>query len=321
MLRPTARTRGGVRNLRFTPGTAVALAIAYVAWEASRTTRSPLGLFVCFAAVATVLLDLAVAVASTGRARLAATVRPTDGVVGDEATLTVSVTGTRCALRVKIGPSEALNVTPPETGHLRLGAGSRGVVSALDAEVVSFGWCGLGGHLRRTVLELERPFAVGPRPVEPARPLREIGPRSGEEMAVRAGAGDMVRGVRDYVPGDRLRQVHWRATARLGSLVVKEVEEPLAPGIVVVLHLAEWSAAGEHAAARAAWYVGDARRRGWRVILATRDVTGPVAGAVESASDLNWRLARAVVGPPALPGGMDKGTPVLVVTAEGDEWR
>lgn len=326
MIRPTtpargAVARGGVRNLRFTPGTAVALAMAYVAWEASRMTRSPLGLFVCFAAVATVLVDLVVAIAATRRVNLAAAVHPTDGVVGDEATMTVSVRGTSCALRVKVGPSVAMNVTPPETGELRLGAGSRGVISALEAEVVSFGWCGLAGYLRRSMLELERPFAVGPRPVQPAQSFPETARRPGEETAVRAASGDMIRGVRDYVPGDRLRHVHWRATARLGSLVVKEVEEPFAPGLVVVLHLADWSPAAEQAAARAAGYVGDARRRGWRVILATRDVSGPVTGAVESTSDLNWRLARALVGQPELPSGMEQGTPVLVVTAEGDEWR
>src|SRR5262249_8469532 len=36
-------------------------------------------------------------------------------------------------------------------------------------------------------------------------------------------------GVRDYAPGDPVNRVHWRSTARLGRLIVKEVEhEPTA---------------------------------------------------------------------------------------------
>lgn len=37
--------------------------------------------------------------------------------------------------------------------------------------------------------------------------------------------GDL-RGVRDYRPGDQARTVHWRASARRGQLVVKELDDP-----------------------------------------------------------------------------------------------
>ncbi|MDP9402612.1 MAG: DUF58 domain-containing protein [Actinomycetota bacterium] len=321
LLRVATPASGGTRHLQFTPGTAVTLALAYLAWEAARMTGSRLGLFVCFASLATLLLDLGVAFIVTRRARFRATVQPTDGVVGDEATVCLSVSGTRSALRIRVGPSAPAHVAPPGTGPLTLCAGSRGVISVLEVEAVSLGWCGLVGFLRRGEVELARPFAVGPRPVQPAQSFPDLARSAGEEVAVPAATGDMVRGVRDYVPGDRLRLVHWRATARLGALVVKEVEETTAPTVVVALHLADWSAAAEEATARAAWYVGEARRRGCTVILATRDASGPVTGSVGSSSDLNWRLARAVVGAPELPAGGANRGPVLLVTAEGDAWR
>jgi len=44
-------------------------------------------------------------------------------------------------------------------------------------------------------------------------------------------------GVREYRPGDDLRRVHWPATARRGTLMVKEVEVDLAPYFSVFIDL------------------------------------------------------------------------------------
>jgi uncharacterized protein (DUF58 family) len=44
--------------------------------------------------------------------------------------------------------------------------------------------------------------------------------------APRAGSGMEVFGVREYRAGDPLRRIHWRSTARLGELVVREYEPP-----------------------------------------------------------------------------------------------
>lgn len=49
----------------------------------------------------------------------------------------------------------------------------------------------------------------------------------------RQGAGLEPRGVREYVPGDPLRYIHWRSTARRDRLMVKEFET----GSGVTLHL------------------------------------------------------------------------------------
>jgi uncharacterized protein (DUF58 family) len=44
--------------------------------------------------------------------------------------------------------------------------------------------------------------------------------------APRAGAGNELFGVRQYRPGDPLRRIHWRSSARRGELVVREYEPP-----------------------------------------------------------------------------------------------
>jgi uncharacterized protein (DUF58 family) len=49
-----------------------------------------------------------------------------------------------------------------------------------------------------------------------------------------AGATDL-RALRPYVPGDELRHLHWKATARTGQLMVREHVDPAQPWCVVVL--------------------------------------------------------------------------------------
>ena len=44
--------------------------------------------------------------------------------------------------------------------------------------------------------------------------------------APRAGSGTELFGVREYRPGDSLRRIHWRSSARHGDLVVREYEPP-----------------------------------------------------------------------------------------------
>jgi len=132
--------------------------------------------------------------------------------------------------------------------------------------------------------------------------------------------GDVVRGVRDYVPGDPVRRVHWPSSARRGDLVVKEVEEPGAPRLVVALDLGGGGAAGEAAAARAAWYAYEGLRRGYEVVLATAETTGPVTVRMGPPTDVNQRLARAARGRPRPPSGAPARAAVVTVTPGGDTW-
>ncbi len=53
----------------------------------------------------------------------------------------------------------------------------------------------------------------------------------------RKGIGNDYYGIREYSPGDSLRHVHWRSSARMGKLIVKEYEQELRPSAAIVLAL------------------------------------------------------------------------------------
>lgn len=91
-----------------------------------------------------------------------------------------------------------------------------------------------------------------------------------------AAHGDELAGVRKYVRGDDLRQVHWRTTARRGELFVRQNEAPWAPRGTVLLDTRTSSHGGvgaaasiEAAVAAAASSVHHLTDRGLAVQLAT----------------------------------------------------
>ena len=51
----------------------------------------------------------------------------------------------------------------------------------------------------------------------------------------RAGGGEEFLGVREFRPGDALRAVHWRSTARAGTLVVREYEQEISNRTALVI--------------------------------------------------------------------------------------
>ena len=62
--------------------------------------------------------------------------------------------------------------------------------------------------------------------LESVRSLQDFGnPRdAGERVPAPSGSGADAIGLRDYTPGDPLRRIHWRASMRRRSLLVREVE-------------------------------------------------------------------------------------------------
>lgn len=59
------------------------------------------------------------------------------------------------------------------------------------------------------------------------------------------GRGSELYGVREYVPGDDLRRVHWKATAHVGKLSVKELESTAGSALSILLDLSRESCFGE----------------------------------------------------------------------------
>jgi uncharacterized protein (DUF58 family) len=71
-------------------------------------------------------------------------------------------------------------------------------------------------------LDLKAEAVVYPS-VEPAQEFFEILPGlQGALESLNKGRGDELYALRDYVPTDSARHVHWKASARLGSLMVRE---------------------------------------------------------------------------------------------------
>jgi uncharacterized protein (DUF58 family) len=78
----------------------------------------------------------------------------------------------------------------------------------------------------------------------------------------RMGQVGIFAGVRDYRPGDSLRQIHWPLTARRGALSVKELEPPPILRATVAVALNAQGSDTEAAVATAANLIADLWQRG-----------------------------------------------------------
>ena len=162
---------------------------------------------------------------------------------------------------------------------------------------------GLAWAHRTIEVPLARPLEVAPRPTPVTLPQSATTSGEGESaVGGRHNDGETVRAVREYRLGDPVRMIHWGVTARRGQLVVKELEAPQSPSLVVSLDLRGLSA--EQNASLAAGYVAAGLRSGLPVILHTMEPSGPHRGGVGSNLEAGRRLARAVAGRlPEVPEG------------------
>ncbi len=94
------------------------------------------------------------------------------------------------------------------------------------------------------------------------RPAAAWALEAGEE-ATRPGHGTELVGVREYRHGDPVHAIHWRATARQGQPIVRELAEPARPRVRVELGTGPWEQdALDRAAELAAAVASDAVRHG-----------------------------------------------------------
>lgn len=130
----------------------------------------------------------------------------------------------------------------------RLHASQRGVFAVGPTRLLLRDPFGLAA--RRILLDNEEKVVVYP-PVwrlPPGLPLGSaLTATSGRTRP--APTGEELAGVREYVRGDDLRQVHWRTTARRGELFVRQNEAPWAPRGTVLLDTRTSSHGGTGAAA------------------------------------------------------------------------
>ncbi len=155
-------------------------------------------------------------------------------------------------------------------------------------------------------------------------------------IAATRGSGLDPDGVRQYIPGDPLRRMHWKSTARTGKLNVIEFEEAKAVNVVIVLDLHQGTNIGkgkdttlEYLVRMAASLAQNAIRQGASVRLITGDDSDPADFAGRGSEHLFAilaSLARAEATDPhplssrliERVGVLLPGTSVVVLTAEAD---
>ena len=238
---------------------------------------------------------------------------PTDLVVGQLGSVQVKLTGRASGLTLRCSGSPLLlaDLVSPGLVQVPLEVSTRGAYSSIRLDLGSDAPFGIALALRTRTLKLPRRLLVGPVTLpQTARVGDLVGPQSLNLPRGLAASGESVRSVRPYTSGDPQHLVHWPSTARLGSLVVKELEPPVATGLAIVLDLSLTSEAGsselgavisrvEDAASRAAGLAENALAQGARVVLCTAQADGPVSAEVSSLLHLRRRLALAVAGMPA----------------------
>lgn len=107
-----------------------------------------------------------------------------------------------------------------------------------EGKVVLASGAPFGLALSRRVRTIRSPLTVVPRWVDlTSFPILEPSSSPSDVLHERArtGAGEEYLGVREYRPGDPMRAVHWRSTARAGKLIVREYQQEISSTVGLVL--------------------------------------------------------------------------------------
>jgi uncharacterized protein (DUF58 family) len=139
-----------------------------------------------------------------------------------------------------------------------------------------------------TTLVLPRVIALGSLPFVDLASSRE----AATDTEPRRGQGPEYLGVREYRPGDPIRQVHWRLTARHGELVVRDLEEHRVPRLALWIDSSLDEDALDEACSAAASIVTAATATGAGVRLAAATETGMSLASRSGVQALYRWLAR-----------------------------
>src|SRR3954469_5511465 len=217
---------------------------------------------------------------------------------------------------------------PGESVEVRTvrGAPRRGEARTAWVELRSAAPFGVAERRRRlpadaTTLVLPRVVPLGALPFVDLASSRE----AAVETVGRRGQGPDYLGVREFRPGDPIRQVHWRLTARHGELVVRDLEEHRVPRLAIWVDTHGDADALDEACSAAASILASASTTGVGVRFAAATPTGPSVASRASSLVLHRWLARIGASdvPPAtaigwLTGGALRGVGTLVAIGTDD---
>ncbi|MFZ0667022.1 MAG: DUF58 domain-containing protein [Acidimicrobiales bacterium] len=239
------------------------------------------------------------------RAEIEVESSPQDAALGEPADIKVR-TSTRLRIRpvspkgpaTFVGPVRASQPHSAQPGidgeTITIVPEHRGVLIAITVEVASAAPFGLLWWSKRTALALPAEMYVAPRPTTPLEAPPERDDTHGDSERRHAAMVGEPRGIRQYEQGDARRLVHWRATAHMGRLMVREMEEPTAEPITIRVSIPPDPTEADEVAGKALATVYLLLDRAQPVVLAThepgKDRIAPVSGRREAGR----RLARAV---------------------------
>jgi uncharacterized protein (DUF58 family) len=107
-------------------------------------------------------------------------------------------------------------------------------VHAIPPMVVRSGYP-MGFYTRELVFPDDRSIVVFPRVYRIPRNVLDRLDDSGHRPRPTLNPGDEFYALREYIPGDDIRYICWRVSARLGELIVRELEPGSARAVVIVL--------------------------------------------------------------------------------------
>ncbi len=216
----------------------LALVVLVAAWAIGSTAVAVLGVGLAAVAIAARAWALA-ASRLLAVERLPASVPP---VEGGQLRLGIAVRGpawlcSRLELRETVGPLGEVSVAVERGGRAEL------VVDDIPRGRYRLGPGRLLARDALGVATVERDVPAGvsvlvrPRVPEIAALFTESGARGegGRRAHMRRPSGLEPHGVRAYVEGEPLRAVHWPSSARLGELMVRELEDAPRDSVAIVL--------------------------------------------------------------------------------------
>lgn len=233
-----------------------------------------------------------------------------DVTLGESIEVSVSVSGPKgleCAVEIMGG--EILGVTIPATGSVLAVANQMGRFEDIPIVIQTGVPDGIVGAVQK-----RKAVLAEPRYVYPASIYVEVPQAPNVNATVSSQHGELT-GLREYTPGDKLRDVHWPAVARSGAVLVRDRRTPTSPGpVTVALSYAE-AAKTELAAGMARSAIQTLTRRGHKVSL----LIGNELAAVESEVGALRRLA--CLTPERKPEVGPIAGPILMVDAtRGATW-
>ena len=257
---------------------------------------------------------------------------------GDLVRVETGVQNTRVWPRYLLTVSWQCPLVQPEDSHLRyflphLGAADsmvldstlrcyrRGLYQFDPAHVESKGPFGL--FRRRRSLPAALSVLVYPR-IYPMQSLPLLDGTQGTGSRPRkVREGQEMASTRHYFPGDPLRSIHWRNTARTGKLMVKEYEDTQDNTLVITFSSSQDTGLGpdttlEYSIKLAASVASYVQGRGAHVRVVTGDLSGQEMPWVSLLKELAMLKAGQGSGLPRLLDSLPPGARVLAIVSDQD---